>query len=84
MWAFLIALLVKNLPAMQETQVRFLGQEEGNGNPVQYSCLSNPRDKGAWRAAVHGLVRVGHNLVINSPPRYYYFKIHKHKSEICS
>ena len=27
---------------------------EGNGNPVQYSCLENPMDRGAWQAAVHG------------------------------
>ena len=26
---------------------------EGNGNPLQYSCLENPRDRGAWWAAVH-------------------------------
>ena len=26
---------------------------EGNGNPLQYSCLENPVDRGAWRAAVH-------------------------------
>ena len=34
----------------------------GNGNPLQYSCLANPMDRGAWRAAVHGVARVGHNL----------------------
>ena len=28
---------------------------EGNGNPLQYSCLGNPMDKGAWRATVHGV-----------------------------
>ena len=28
---------------------------EGNGTPLQSSCLENPRDRGAWRAAVHGL-----------------------------
>ena len=27
---------------------------EGNGNPLQYSCLENPTDRGAWRAMVHG------------------------------
>ena len=27
---------------------------EGNGNPLQYSCLENPMDGGAWRATVHG------------------------------
>ena len=26
---------------------------EGNGNPLQYSCLENPKDRGAWRATVH-------------------------------
>ena len=29
---------------------------EGNGNPLQYSCLENPTDREAWRAAVHGVV----------------------------
>ena len=28
---------------------------EGNGNPLQYSCLKNPIDKGAWQVAVHGV-----------------------------
>ena len=28
---------------------------EGNGNPLQYSCLGNPTDRGAWRATVHGV-----------------------------
>ena len=30
---------------------------EGNGNPLQYSCLENPRDRGAWWAAVHGVAK---------------------------
>ena len=30
---------------------------EGNGNPLQYSCLENPRDGGAWRAAVYGVTQ---------------------------
>ena len=30
---------------------------EGNGNPLQYSCLENPRDGGAWWAAVYGVAR---------------------------
>ena len=51
--------VVKNLPAMQETGVRSLGWEdpleEGNGNPLQYSCLGNAMDRGAWRATVHGV-----------------------------
>ena len=42
--------------------------EEGNGNPLQYSCLENPMDRGAWQATVHGIVRVGHNLVSKPPP----------------
>ena len=43
---------------MQETWVQYLGWEdfpgEGNGNPLQYSCLENPMDGGAWRATAHG------------------------------
>ena len=34
---------------------------EGNGNPLQCSCLENPRDGGAWWAAVCGAHRVGHD-----------------------
>ena len=30
---------------------------EGNGNPLQYSCLENPRDGGAWWATVHGVAK---------------------------
>ena len=33
---------------------------EGNGNPLQYSCLGNPMDRGAWWATAHGVRRVGH------------------------
>ena len=34
---------------------------EGNGNPLQYSCLENPMDGGAWWAAIYGVYRVGHD-----------------------
>ena len=44
---------------MQETWVQFLCQEDspgvGNGNPLQYSCLENSMDWGAWRGTVHGI-----------------------------
>ena len=30
---------------------------EGDGTPLQYSCLENPMDRGAWKAAVHGVVK---------------------------
>ena len=42
---------------------------EGNGNPLQYSCLENPTDRGAWQATVHEVSRVGHDLV-TKPPLY--------------
>ena len=34
----------------------------GNGNPLQYSCLGNPVDRGAWQATVHGITRAGPRL----------------------
>ena len=34
----------------------------GNGNPLQYSCLGNPMDRGAWRATVHGVTKSGNQL----------------------
>ena len=42
---------------------------EGNGNPLQYSCLGNPMDRGAWQATVHGVTRVRHDLVTKPPPQ---------------
>ena len=56
-----MAQTVKRLPTMWETQVRSLGWEdplgEGNGNPLQYSCLENSKDGGAWRATVQGVAK---------------------------
>ena len=56
--ASLVAQTVRNLPAMQETQVRPPGwgrsPGRGNGNPPQYSCLENSMDRGAWQATVQG------------------------------
>ena len=57
----LVAQRLKRLPPMWETRVRSLGWEEspgeGNGNPLQYSCLENPMDKEAWWATVRGVTK---------------------------
>jgi len=45
---------------------RFPG--EGNSNPLQYSCLENPMDRGAWQGTIHGVARVGHDLATKPPP----------------
>ena len=64
--ASLIAQLVKNPPAMQETWVHFLGREDPlekeMANSLLYSCLENPMDRRAWQATVHGVTRFGHDL----------------------
>ena len=39
----------------------------GNSNPLQYSCLGNPMDRGPWWATVHGVTRVGHDLATKPP-----------------
>ena len=41
---------------------------EGNGNPLLYSCLENPMDRGAWWATVRGVAGVQHDLVTKPPP----------------
>jgi len=56
-WASLVAQLVKNQLALQETWVGKI-PGEGNGYPLQYSGLENPID-----CIVHGVARVGHNRV---------------------
>ena len=59
-----MALVVKNLPTNAggtEKQVQFLGLGRspggGNGNPLQYSSLENPMDRGAWWATVHEVAK---------------------------
>ena len=47
---------------------------EGNGNPLQYSCLENPMDRGAWQAIIHGVTRVRYNLVTRPPPPPYQYQ----------
>ena len=61
--------VVKDLPALQETPETWFvpGVEkiprDGNGNPLQYSCLRNPTDRGAGRLQSMGSQRVRYNLV---------------------
>ena len=54
-------LAVKNLPANTEGVGSISGSGrcpgEINGNPLQYSCLKNPLDRGAWRATVHEVAK---------------------------
>ena len=65
MWnVYPVAQQVKNLPVMQETkemQVQFLGREdpleEENDTLVQYSCLKNPMNRGAWQATVQNVAK---------------------------
>ena len=56
-----MAQLVKNLPAVQvdpgSIPVLDRSSGEGNGNPLQYPCLENSMDIGAWWAAVHGVAK---------------------------
>ena len=58
----LVAQTVENLPAMQDTQVQSLGLEDllkkESGNPLQYSFLGNPMDRGAWWAIVHRVANI--------------------------
>ena len=71
--ASLIVQLIKNLPAMQETLVQFLGGED----PLEKGMATHPSilawrihmDKGAWQAKVHGVTRVRHDLATKQPPQ---------------
>ena len=61
MMAFPGGSVVKNPPANGGEMGLIPGARrspgERNGNPLQYSCLGNPVDRGAWRAAVHGVTK---------------------------
>ena len=59
-----VVLVIKNLPAnagdiRDVGSIPRLGRSPGvgNGNPLQYSCLENPIDRGAWQATVHGVTK---------------------------
>ena len=56
-WASLVSQMVKNLPAMQETQVQSLGQEDPLEGETPVSLPGKSLDRGAWRAAVHGVAK---------------------------
>ena len=60
---FPIGPVVKNPPANARDMGSIPGSGrspgEGKGNPLQYSCLGNPTDRGAWQATVRGVQRVG-------------------------
>ena len=65
-WTFQAALVEKNLPANADggdvrvvRSVPGLGRSPGgrNGNPLKYSCLGNPMDRGAWWATVHRVAK---------------------------
>jgi len=69
LWASQMALVVKNPPANTRNikdvgliagSGRFHGGE--HGNPLQYSCLENPMDRGAWRATVYRVAKSGTQL----------------------
>ena len=54
-WGFPGGSAVKNPPANAGNIGSGRSPGEGNGNPLQYSCLENPMDREAWRATVHGV-----------------------------
>ena len=60
-WGFPGGLMVKNLPANAGDSGSIPGSGrspgEGNGNPLQYTCLGNPMDRGAWQATVRGVTK---------------------------
>ena len=58
-WASLVTQRIRNLPAMQENLIAGSGRSPGGGlgNPLQYACLENPMDGGAWWAIVRGVAK---------------------------
>ena len=70
-----MVLVVKNPPA-NAGDLRDMGMSPGSGrspagghgNPLQYSCLENPTDRGAWWATVHGVAKSQHNCSNSTVP----------------
>ena len=53
--------MVKNLPANAGDLRSIPGSGRSSGEGNRHSCLENSMDRGAWRATVHGVTKVGHN-----------------------
>ena len=72
-----VVLVVKNLPA-NAGDARDTGSipgsgrspRVGNGNPLQYSCLENSMDRGAWRATIHGVTKSQTRLSTRVPVQF--------------
>ena len=52
---------------------------EGNGNPLQYSCLGNPMDRGTWQSIVHDVTESDMTLQLNHSYSYFLKKITKNR-----
>ena len=58
LWASQVGLVVRmQLPMQEMKQTQVQPPGEGDSNPLQYSCLENPEDRGAWQATVHGVTK---------------------------
>ena len=61
----------KESPAMQDTRIPWIfSPGEGNGYPLQHSCLENSTDRRTWQAILFGVVRVGHDLATNTHTKH--------------
>ena len=74
--------VIKNPPANAGDTGLILGSGrcpgEGNGNPLQYSCLGYLMDRGAWRATVLSVTRVGHDLATKTIHTHTHTHTHTH------
>ena len=76
-WGFLAGSVVKKSSCQTEDMGSIPGSGrssgERKGNPFQYSCLRNCMDRGAWRAKVLGLQRVGYDLMTKQQLQYIFY-----------
>ena len=86
-WASQVALVVKNLPAntgdiRDAASIPGSGRYPGggHGNPLHYSCLENPKNRGVWRAAVHRVTQLDTTEVTQHTLRMVPFRLCHSKS----
>ena len=79
LWALQVVQVVKNSSVnardiRDKRSIPGLGRSPGGGqdNPLQYSCLENSMDRGAWRATVHGITSVRRALIMVAALRLRY------------
>ena len=79
----LLSVFTFNLTVLDFLDLSHLNFREGDGTPLQYFCLENPMDRGAWKAAVHGVTE-GRTRLIDFTFTFHFHALEKEMATLSS